>query len=79
MHIKTIEQAQNLPEVSAGPFDFINEEDPVTHYIIRKAVPRKIYPIGVESDDIIAFTDKDGRSMKIIGTENGPAKTPYYL
>lgn len=35
-----------------------------------------IGPYKLEDDDIVCFTDADGRSMRVEYTKNGPVKTP---
>lgn len=74
-HVKTIEQARALPEILSELFEFVDEIDPVTHHTIRKNIPRKFYVREIDDDDIIFFTDADGRSMQVVGSEAGPAKT----
>lgn len=75
IHVKTIEQAQALPEIDSGIFEYRDEIDPITHHTVRRQKTRSFSPIGVDGDDIFIFTDKDGRQMRVVGTESGPAKT----
>jgi hypothetical protein len=76
--VKTIEQAWALPELDNEFYEVSLETKPdgtvVQHMKVSAFCGR-----GISGDDIILFTDKDGRLMKVIQTESGPAKTELRL
>lgn len=76
--IKTIEQAISLPEIENEYYlekkETLSNGITITKYEIMPLSPRPIH-----GDDIILFTDKDGRAMKIVNTPSGYAKTEFRL
>lgn len=77
-HIKTIEQAQALPEIESEFFTYRQKLDE-NHDTVNIPVVRKICISYTDDDDILFFTDKDGRSMKVVYTEDGPTKIRWRL
>lgn len=75
-HIKTIEEAQTLPEIDDSAFDYKVEilSDGSKKYI---PVPRMLFAEPLQGDDICLFTDKDGRVMKVVYTESGAKKARW--
>jgi hypothetical protein len=73
--ISTIEEARALPEVSR----YIEHRvtDPKTGMTTVSGEVPKFYPSCTDGDQILLFTDTDGRSMEITYTENGPAKRVF--
>ena len=77
--VTTVEQAQALPEIS-GPFwDSKIVTNPVTgeSRVERKARP--FCPTPTDGDQILLFTDADGRQMQVVYTPDGPAKCRFWL
>ncbi len=74
--VKTIKDAQALSEISDDMFQYWEEpqEDGTT---LTKCKIRPLYGAGVEGDDIMLFIDTDGRSMKVVSTEDGFKKTVF--
>ena len=65
--VTTIEQARALPELEQ---DYINQTLP-DGMSICTPVPYPVLPISTDDDVILWFKDVDGRSMQVIGTEDG--------
>lgn len=76
--VKTIGQAQALPEIKSEFFETWNETLPNGVTVCHQKV-RPLCAHAISGDDIILFTDPDGRAMKVTYTENGPAKTEFRL
>jgi len=74
--IKTVEQAQALPEVDDPFFELTKEIqlDGTKRFTYR---PRPLCGDGIDGDSIFSFVDTDGCVMDVIETENGAAKTPF--
>ncbi len=76
--IKTIQEAQALPEVEPNMFETFKEvQSDGTVLIKDKVLPLVLSPI--DGDDIILFTDKDNRPMQVVYTKDGPAKQEFCL
>lgn len=75
--IKTVEQAQALPEIEDRMFKRIIETQPDGTTVVKLEM-RKLYGRGISGDSILWFIDKDGRSMEVIDSEDGAAKTEIY-
>jgi hypothetical protein len=75
---KTVAEARALPEVESAWFETERHMTPGGITVITQT-PRKFSARGIEGDDILWFTDSDGRSMQVIDTEDGPAKAPFGL
>jgi hypothetical protein len=68
MSIKTVEQAQALPEIRGGLSSFTRERILPNGDKVLEDVPRMMSPEGLEGDSIAFFTDKDGRAMQVVHT-----------
>ena len=71
--ITTIEQALALPEISDPFFDVTIEILPSGEKVMHRK-PRLFVPMPTDGDQILFFVD-NGRSMQVVYTETGPAKT----
>ena len=77
--VKTVEQARALPEIRSAFWEFRRETDPKTGITTEHRVPMPFTPRPIQGDEILLFTDTDGRSMQVIWTKDGPAKTPWNI
>lgn len=80
--VTTIEDAQALPEVGNAIFDYskriLERDEPGVGRrgdTINTPVARPFCPMPTDGDQILLFTDKDGRPMQVVYTPEGPAKT----
>ena len=72
--VTTLEQAQALP--LAHP-EFATELMPAGETVLTR-LAQKFYPRPVDGDQILFFTDADGRSMRVEYDERGPVKREIY-
>lgn len=73
---KTVKAARALPLVEDEFFKVTIETLP-SGEAIRRLEARGFHCVGIEGDHIIFFAEPDGRLMKVIGTQDGAAKTPF--
>lgn len=84
--VTTVAQARALPEVRSAFADerhrmLTEDEQGVGKKgdTIIELVPRQFSPHPIDGDQILLFTDADGRSMQVCYTPEGPAKTEFRL
>jgi putative hemolysin len=75
--ITTVAEARSLPEVDHPFMDSKRTIDPQTGVTTVERTARPFCPMPTDGDQILFFTDADGRSMQVCYTPDGPAKTPW--
>jgi hypothetical protein len=80
--VTTVAQARALPEVAHADFDErrrildADEAGGRKGDTLVERVVRPYCPTPTDGKQILLFIDSDGRSMRIVYTPTGPAKTP---
>lgn len=77
--ITTVAEARSLPEVAHPFMDRKRTTDPLTGITTEESIVRPFCPQPTDGDQILLFNDADGRSMQVVYTPDGPAKTPWRL
>ncbi len=84
--VTTVEQARSLPEVRSATWDFKRRILDVARPgigkrgdMVEERIARPLSPQPIDGDQILLFIDADGRSMQVVYTPDGPAKTPFRL
>jgi hypothetical protein len=71
-------EARALPEIEDEFFVTTKRALPDGTILNERAI-RPLCGRGISGDDIIMFVDADGRAMKVVQTEDGPAKCEFWL
>lgn len=83
--VTTLEQARALPEVQHAFCDYTKrilqhddpEHGPAGTTVIERVV-RPYFPMPTHGDQLLFFTDADGRLMQVCYTADGPAKAEWH-